>query len=586
MHRALKVADIRYHIFTFIKADSDRISRRTFAALAGTCTTFRDDSLNVLWSELRSLRQLVSCIRGTNMKLNDKARLQHPCVAPHTDPPIEQDKSKINTDAGPNLSVFNEYAHRVRKLELSGYEGGWPKGASAPFPDASVPDDLRVFRDLQVPTPLLPKLTHLACADYSLALIWPLLNDGLLSLHISGFQWSPESTPLLLSEIPRFCPKLKSLGLLFYRSDRYEAIAESCLSRVICSWENLEVLDYSPVGRECISSLSALLSLRHLRLRIDNIFDLDVLPAEPFSFPSLHTLQFQANSLATSNYILRALKSLPKSIDICLPVYHSGDVGAETVDPILQPIGQDKSRGNLEEFRMDIPAFLSNGIVNSSNVLQPLFFCRNLRVLRVIMTPLFLLTDDDLRAMASAWPLLEELELFDCRNLYTQVPFQPSHIGDLADDPLPVLPPLVGLPPIALNHDAMAPFPDFERTDPRNNRAAEITFHGLISLLKLCPNLRFFNLAIDATKLDGLRGDKPGGGVCNRLVKYPRLVDSHINDSEAVAHILLDILPELETLWGEGSPGPITDLLSLVTMPQGWKQVQQKIRNSKVARRL
>lgn len=591
MHHALLVPDILDHIFTFIKANNEQISRQTFAALARTCSALSDLSLDALWSELRSLYPLVSCIYDANMKLSD------------------EDTSEFNTDAGLNLSVFHKYAYRVRKIELSGYEGGWRATA--------VPDDLGVFHVLQVPTPLLPNLTHLAWTDeLSLSLLWPLLNPRLLSLRISSFQWSPKSTPILLSKMRELCPELNTLGLLFYLSEEgYEAMAESCLSRVICSWKKLEVLDYSPVGCECILNLSALSSLRILRLRIDNISDLD-LSANSLSFPSLHTLQLQANSLAAVNSILQAIKSLPKSLYILLPVYRSGGVSVETVEPILRPIGQNVSCENLEDFRMNVP-LLSSGVANGSNVLRSLFPCCNLRVLRIMMTPLFLLADDDLRAMASAWPLLEDLELFDCRNLYPRVPSQPLPVMDLPNvndpppvpalpvmdlpDDLPPVPPLpVGFPPVpplpvglphmspfammgpmmSIHLDETAPFADFGMSDPRYNQSAEITFHGLISLLELCPNLRFFNLAIDATKLDGLRGDKPGGGVCNRLVKYPRLVDSRISDPEAVARILLDILPELETIWGEGSPGPFTTVFNS-TLPPGWDQVQQRILGSK-----
>ena len=47
-------------------------------------------------------------------------------------------------------------------------------------------------------------------------------------------------------------------------------------------------------------------------------------------------------------------------------------------------------------------------------------------------------------------------------------------------------------------------------------RTAGTTFHGLILLLKLCPRFRSFYVVVDATKLDGLRNDKPGVGVYNR----------------------------------------------------------------------
>jgi hypothetical protein len=137
---------------------------------------------------------------------------------------------------------------------------------------------------------------------------------------------------------------------------------------------------------------------------------------------------------------------------------------------------------------------------------------------------------------------------------------------------------------MSIHLEGTAPFADF-MADLRSNKTPKITFHGLISLLESCSNLRFFNLAIDATKLDGLRGDRPDGGVCNRLVKHPKLIDSHISDLEVVARILLDILPELETLWGEGSPGPFTTVFNS-TLPQGWDQVHEGIVASKAARGL
>jgi hypothetical protein len=120
----------------------------------------------------------------------------------------------------------------------------------------------------------------------------------------------------------------------------------------------------------------------------------------------------------------------------------------ETVEPSLQPIGQNVSCNNLEEFRMNIPLLNRSSGVNSPNILRPLLLCCNLRVLRVMMTPLFSLPDDDLRAMASAWPLLEELELFDCRNLYPRVPSQPLSIMDLPNGNLPPVPPIPPMPPV------------------------------------------------------------------------------------------------------------------------------------------
>lgn len=107
--------------------------------------------------------------------------------------------------------------------------------------------------------------------------------------------------------------------------------------------------------------------------------------------------------------------------------------------------------------------------------------------------------------------------------------------------------------------------------------AAGTTFHGLILLLKLCPHFRSFHMVIDATKLDGLRSDKPGGGVYNRWVKCVNLVGSPIGDPEVVARILLDILPELESVFGSNT------LVLSQERPEGWIRVQEIINAAKEA---
>jgi len=84
-------------------------------------------------------------------------------------------------------------------------------------------------------------------------------------------------------------------------------------------------------------------------------------------------------------------------------------------------------------------------------------------------------------------------------------------------------------------------------------------------------------MIIDATKLDGLRSDKLGGGVCNRRIKHVKIIDSPISDPEAVARILLDILPELESVSWYNTP------IFIDEVPQGWVRVQEIIRAAKEA---
>jgi hypothetical protein len=77
MHHALLIPDVRAYIFAFIKEDK-QMGRCTFAILARTCSALSEASLDVLWSELDSLRPLASCIYAANtMPLSDEACLLH-----------------------------------------------------------------------------------------------------------------------------------------------------------------------------------------------------------------------------------------------------------------------------------------------------------------------------------------------------------------------------------------------------------------------------------------------------------------------------------------------------------------------------
>ncbi|OJA15628.1 hypothetical protein AZE42_12017 [Rhizopogon vesiculosus] len=80
------------------------------------------------------------------------------------------------------------------------------------------------------------------------------------------------------------------------------------------------------------------------------------------------------------------------------------------------------------------------------------------------------------------------------------------------------------------------------------------TFHGLFSLLRLCPALTTLSLVIDTTKLDGIDLQCPGGGICNKNLKDLVLGNSCIESPLNVALILSSIFPHLERVglncWG------------------------------------
>ncbi|KAG1739868.1 uncharacterized protein EDB91DRAFT_1134212 [Suillus paluster] len=517
--------------------------------LARTCSALSEASLDVLWSELDSLHPLASCIYIANtMTLSD----EH--IAEAAD------------DPKPDLSIFYKYAHRVRKLDLSGQQrflrrGGYP----------SLPEDLGALLYYPLNSPILPNLRHLAWAPgMGFNLLRHLLGPHLLSLKIPAHRWSSASNLFSLTKVPGLCPKIRSLTLQVNSWDGHletESVQSTqYISQVICSWEKLEELDCNPMTCDGVLRLSGLASLRILRLQVTTSSIVD-LPPDSLSFPSLHTFQ--------------------------------GTCSSEIIEVLLRLVSRDTLHHELRNFSLHLPPLLGDDPYNISDMLQPLFHCCELRTLSIRMTSPFTLSDGDLRMMAAAWPQLEELELIDLRPrarhtltaLTQQLLQHTTNVGPGQPNQAPQ-PPVVhvnqhhAIPITTLLGNPV--FPGFFPPDhffPSRSRTTEITFHGLISLLQLCPNLYYFDLALDATKLDGLQGDRPGGGVCNRLVKHAKLVDSPIGDPEVVAHILLDILPELDPLAGLNVPLPAPHLnwVPHNMTPQGWNMVRQIMLDSRNA---
>ncbi|KAG2127724.1 uncharacterized protein EDB93DRAFT_1186129 [Suillus bovinus] len=603
MHHALLIPDVRALIFASIKEDK-QMGRYTFAMLARTCNALSEASLDVLWSELDSLRPLASCIYSAN-----------------TIPSSDESTIEANDDMRPDFSVFDKYAHRVRKLDLSGQQrflrrnGGYP----------SLTEDLGALLYYPLKSPFLPNLRHLAWAPGTgLNLLRHLLGPHLLSLKIPSHRWSSSSTLFSLTKIPLLCPKITSLTLQVHSWDGHidSELTQSshCISRVIGSWAKLEELDCNPMTFEGLKHLSGMKSLRILRLQVNAASVID-LPPDSLSFPSLHTFQFQSDTLDTAITLMKAMKSFPISlkIDVFAGRSRRGNCSPEIVGVLLGLVSRDALHHELRHFSLNLPLLLGDNPDHVSEILRPLFVCGKLRTLSLRMASPFTLGDDDLESMADAWPLLEELELIDLRprvatHTHTHPPLPPP----LPLNPQLPLPPItttgLGQPnqvsqapvvtviphhvpmPLPLANAGQTPqfiyppaftipppvFPAFPPPDlffPVRSRTAEITFHGLISLLRLCPNLYYFDLALDATKLDDLQGDEPGGGVCNRLVKYARLIDSPISDPEVVARILFAILPELDPLAGPNAllPAPPQHLPAHNMTPHKWNIVRQKI---------
>ncbi|EPQ52505.1 hypothetical protein GLOTRDRAFT_140231 [Gloeophyllum trabeum ATCC 11539] len=142
-------------------------------------------------------------------------------------------------------------------------------------------------------------------------------------------------------------------------------------------------------------------------------------------------------------------------------------------------------------------------------ILKPLKPFSMLRTLRIDVEYALNLSDETLEEFASCWPLITRLDLCTDNN-----------------------------------------------ADPSNLPRVMVTPLGLISLVKLCPDLEQLSIVFDATKIRLVEGQRPGRGVSGKKTTSLDVGKSPISDALDVAEFLSDLFPsleEVETEWGRGT---------------------------------
>jgi hypothetical protein len=204
--------------------------------------------------------------------------------------------------------------------------------------------------------------------------------------------------------------------------------------------------------------------------------------------PGFHDLEFfrlSANKLEDALDFLNSLQVFrSKEIIACFDSAPSSKAILTKFLAILQ----QKCDDNLEHFTL---MFLRSARTRPDDFM-PLQACHNLTQLHIRRGCDTSISGEELCQMVSAWPKLEALS-----------------IGGLST-------------------------------------GNTITFHGLISLLRLRPSLTSLSLAIDATKLDGIDIKRPGGEIFSKNLKVLVLGNSPIDSPQHVALIISGLFPYLE----------------------------------------
>jgi hypothetical protein len=230
------------------------------------------------------------------------------------------------------------------------------------------------------------------------------------------------------------------------------------------------------------------------------------------------------------------LKSLQvidsKRIGIRFIAAHPSTSSSMTLSQFFTILGETCDHNNLISFSL----LESTKVSTNPDIFKPLYACHNLTRLLVERSWDISMADEELCQLVRNWPKLQELNI--------------SRF-------------------VAVN----------ETTIP--------TFHGLISLLQLCPTLTSLTLVIDTTELDGIDFKSPGGGICNNHLEKLVLTNSPMESPLNVALILSGLFPNLLKVdldcWDSVPKNSVPQKQSAMQLEQ-WKAVNLFLHGFRVVR--
>ncbi|KAG2040984.1 hypothetical protein BDR03DRAFT_947862 [Suillus americanus] len=329
--------------------------------------------------------------------------------------------------------------------------------------------------------------THYAAEFLRMAFVPTLLS---LDMNISS-----ASTVFLsvLSSLGILCPHLQTLNMrlpsatndLHRKTSPFVAQSISQLHRL----RVLFVWDLGNQGNEHLMQLQAMQTL-WLDLKASSAWERRSLVQSP-GFHNLYSLVLFIDDLEHAADFLRSLQVIDsKNIGIRFTTAHPSTSSSTRLSQFFTVLGETCDHNNLESFGLRE----STKVSTNPDIFKPLYTCHNLTRLFVGRSWNISMADEELCQLVSGWPQLQVLDI--------------SRF-------------------VAIN----------ETTIP--------TFHGLISLLRLCPALTSLTLVIDTTKLEGIDLKTPGGGVFNDHLEELVLTNSPITSPLKVALILSGLFPNL-----------------------------------------
>ncbi|KAJ7616198.1 hypothetical protein DFH06DRAFT_1239387 [Mycena polygramma] len=392
MHPALQIAEIVYLVCgTFLTEDRD--ARKTLAALAVTCKSLHNPSLDVLWRTQWSIIPLLSCLPGDAFDIR-------PLSASGDTPPRLQ---RFISAADWDRALL--YSTRVRHFSLRHHAG------LAPTLEAL---------NLLLPVGFLyPNLENVTWSSQEeLPYIRIFLSPRILSIRLD---FGPDIlTCSFISILGRFCPNLKNIAISF-DDDNWSVTqytAKVAVSDLLCSLRHLDLIEVPMLDQRTLQYISGLPTLASLHLGLLHDFVVPTSLPQAY-FPGLRHLTVDFVDIDQLVDLFRsAIHMQLRSVHFVFEDYFS----TVEMERFYTALAESCSHETLESITLLTEGGRADRIsgpgavefVVNDRLLQILTCFRNISTLRITSDIEFDVCDSTLADVARAWPRLTIFELREC----------------------------------------------------------------------------------------------------------------------------------------------------------------------------
>ncbi|KAG1870205.1 hypothetical protein DFJ58DRAFT_723102 [Suillus subalutaceus] len=424
-------------------------------------------------------------------------------------------------------ATFRKYASRVHSITQSGDPSPIIEHIriimlSYPYPSSTMFPNLRCLAWNVDQTHLIIEFLHMAFVP------------SLVSLDLRITSISP-TLMSILSTIGTACPNLTSFRPQVDDPTLNREIAPF-LTQAICQLHHLSALTVCGLEDLGMVHVTQLQSLKTLWLYIGPSFLRRTgLPPQSLGLEHLELLGLQAIRLNHMTDFLRSLRTVRSKH---ITAVFSSDVFGQQSDSmsefcaiLLERCDNDTLEGITlcEQFYNTF-----HNVYVQPGDFGPLRLLRNLTHFDVEAACTISISDDELSELVKAWP---KLKIF--------------RLGCYRDPASTVLP----------------------------------TFHGLVNVLRLCPELASLSLVIDTTQFDGIDVKSPGSGIRNNGLQELVLGNSLIGSPLDVALVLSSLLPNLpEVNLSPWIGGPLDALFDKPWAMEQWKLVNRLLGGFRIVR--